>query len=73
MRFFKFVCNYFDDDYGEQTSQGITVGKCLVEATQETVKYFGEEAIMSLTLEPQDNENVLVISEPLLSQLEKET
>lgn len=52
MRFFKFVCNYFDDDYGEQTSQGITVGKCLVEATQETVKYFGEEAIMSLTLEP---------------------
>lgn len=72
MGFYKFTCKWYDEITATiSTKTGLVVGSNLREAMTNIEVYFGD-TIISITLDPWDAENVLSISEEIMSMLEKE-
>lgn len=73
MGFYKFTCKWYNESAATiSTETGLVVGSNLGEAMSNVEVYFGD-TIVSVTLDPWDAENVLSISEEVMSMLEKET
>lgn len=72
MGFYKFTCKWYNEGNATiSTEIGLVVGSNLGEAMTNIEVYFGD-AIISVTLDPWDAENVLPVSEKVMSMLEKE-
>ena len=72
MGFYKFTCKWYDENTATvSTETGLVIGSHLGEAMTNIEVYFGD-TIISVTLDPWDAENVLPISEEVMSMLEKE-
>lgn len=75
MWFYKFKCTWYDEsEKATITEQGLVAGKTIADATERMVDFFGgEENFISISLEPWDNEGIVVIPENLLNEVEKES